>query len=152
MTELVDHGDHTHVGDGATGPNESAWSKGTFAGRSAVLVVGIGVGLVGVHAVGIPTPPCPLRAATGFPCPLCGMTHVARGVLTGNVALVARHDPAGLALALFAGVAVAAQLWAMARGESGPGFMTSRATWIVVAAVLAAHWVTTIFTGGMLVT
>ena len=123
---------------------------GSMAGRAAVAVAGLGLGLVAAHAVSIPTPPCPLRSATNFPCPFCGMTHVARNLIEGHVGLVARHDPAGLVLAAALGVVVVAQVTAMIRRTDGPAFMSSRTLGIVLLVVLAAHWGTTIVTGGML--
>jgi hypothetical protein len=135
----------------ATSPASTDPSRryGTLAGRASLYVVGTGLALVGAHAVGIPTPPCPLRASTGFPCPFCGLTHVARELLTGHVAVVARHDPAALVLAAVVGVAVLAQLAALARRTTGPVVMTSRVAGGVVLVVLAVHWLTTIVTGGM---
>ncbi|HET8929573.1 MAG TPA: DUF2752 domain-containing protein [Acidimicrobiales bacterium] len=137
--------------DGSDVP-EVARPYGTLAGRASLFVVGTGLALVAAHAVSIPTPPCPLRTATGFPCPFCGCTHIARELLSGGVAEVARHDPAGLVFAALVGVAVIAQLMAISRRIRGPAFMTSRVAGIGVLGVLAAHWATTIVTGGMLST
>lgn len=137
--------------DGSDGPKTTR-PYGTLAGRASLFTLGTGLALVAAHAVSIPTPPCPLRWATGFPCPFCGFTHVARELLTGQFAVVARHDPAGLVFAALVGVAVVAQLVAVSRRTRGPAFMTSRVAGIVVLVVLAAHWATTIVTGGMLST
>lgn len=159
VTELIDHPDPTESGSPApTGPvsdprapttTERA-SSGTLAGRVALFVAGIGSGLVAAHAVGLPTPACPLRSMTGFPCPFCGMTHLARDLFGGKFGIVVRNDPAGLVLAVILAVAVAAQIWALARRRRGPVFMTWRTAGLVVLGVLAVHWLTTIFTGGML--
>ncbi len=134
-------------------PSDARTSEGpygTLAGRAALGVTGVGLALVAAHAVSIPTPPCPLRAATGFPCPFCGCTHIARELLTGGIGEVARHDPAGLVFAALVGVAVVAQFVAMVRRTQGPAFLTSRVAAVVLVVVLAAHWGTTIVTGGML--
>lgn len=156
MTDLIEGpdigGESTRTVPWAPDPPRSRFSYGTLVGRIVLPMSALGVGLVTVHALGIPTPACPLRSATGFPCPFCGLTHVARDVLTGQIATVARHDPAGLLLAAIAGVAVVAQVVAMVRRSDGPAFMTERIALVVIVAVLAAHWVTTIITGGMLTT
>lgn len=127
-------------------------SYGTLAGRASLIVAGVGLTLVAAHAVSIPTPPCPLRWATGFPCPFCGCTHIARELLTGGVGVVASHDPAGLVFAALVGIAVIAQLVALARRSRGPAFLETRFAAVVLVVVLAAHWATTIVTGGMLST
>lgn len=129
---------------------EPARPYGTLAGRASLFVVGTGLAFVGARAASLPLPPCPLRAATGFPCPFCGFTHAGHSLVTGQIADVARVDPAALVFAALVGVAVLLQLVAVARRSRGPAFLTSRAAWVVVAVVLAAHWATTIVTGGML--
>ncbi len=161
MTDLLERPDpprSSSVGSGPAAPPVpepvGAWgrfSQGTIAGRSAVLLGGIGLGLVGMHALGLPTPPCPLRSATNFPCPFCGLTHLARDLLTGHLGLVASRDPAGFVLAVALVVAVVAQLFAVVRKTDGPKFMTSRVLGSLVLVALAVHWGTTIVTGGLLV-
>ncbi len=123
---------------------------GSLAGRGALLVSGIGLGLVGAHAIGVPIPGCPLRTATGFPCPFCGLTRVARHVVTGEVGAVASVDPAALVLAGMLAVAVIVQVVAMTRRRPGPVIMTTLVAGVAVLAVLGVHWVTTIVTGGAL--
>lgn len=124
---------------------------GTLAGRWSLAIVGLGIFVLGVHALSIPWPPCPLRWSTGLPCPLCGMTHLAIALVTGQFGLVVRNDPAGLVLAaaLFVGVATQA-VAELTRRAGGPRYMTSRSVGYGLLAVLGAHWVTTIITGGML--
>jgi hypothetical protein len=133
-------------------PVEPSRPHGTLAGRASLFVAGAGLTLVAAHAVSIPTPPCPLRWATGFPCPFCGCTHIARELVSGHVGVVAANDPAGLVFAALVGVAVVAQLVALTRRSQGPAFLETRTAAVVLVAVLAAHWVTTIVTGGMLST
>lgn len=154
MTDVIHHQDNT---SGTPGPVPTAVGElhpertyGTFAGRASLYVAGTGLALVAVHAVGIPTPPCPLRWSTGFPCPFCGLTHVARALLTGHAGVVLGNDPAGLVLAVILAVAVLSQILSMVRRTTGPALLRSRTAGIVAAVVLAAHWGTTIVTGGML--
>ena len=59
-------------------------------------------GLVGAAAVWpfLPVHPplaCPLRAATGIPCPLCGMTRACVAAVHGHLGDVARVQPGGRA-------------------------------------------------------
>jgi hypothetical protein len=48
------------------------------------------------------TPPCPLRLATGIPCPLCGMTRGVTAVVHGSVGKAFELNPASVALVLLA--------------------------------------------------
>ena len=41
---------------------------------------------------------CPLRALTGIPCPLCGMTRAVTAAMRGDFWASLRFQPAGLAL------------------------------------------------------
>ncbi len=44
---------------------------------------------------------CPLRAATGIPCPMCGMTRSVTSIIHGNLGHALAMQPAGfLAVAL----------------------------------------------------
>jgi Protein of unknown function (DUF2752) len=68
----------------------------------------VAVGLVAVAAVWpiLPAHPplaCPLRSATGIPCPFCGMTRAVVAAAHGDVVGSLRFNPAGiLVLALAA--------------------------------------------------
>jgi hypothetical protein len=92
-------------------------------------------GLVGVAAVWpvLPAHPplvCPLRAATGIPCPLCGMTRACVAVAHGHLATSLAFNPAGVLVVLAAVVAlVRPQLFARVRA---PG-------WLILAAI-GALW------------
>jgi hypothetical protein len=92
-------------------------------------------GLVGVAAVWpvLPAHPplvCPLRAATGIPCPLCGMTRACVAVAHGHLATSLAFNPAGVLVVLAAVVAlVRPQLFARVRA---PG-------WLIPAAI-GALW------------
>jgi len=93
-------------------------------------------GLVGAAAVwpklGVHPPlACPLRAATGIPCPLCGMTRACVAAAHGHLATSLAFNPAGVLVVLAAIFAlVRPQVLARVRA---PG-------WIVLAAV-GALWV-----------
>ena len=41
---------------------------------------------------------CPLRALTGIPCPLCGMTRAVTAAMRGDYWASLRFQPAGIAL------------------------------------------------------
>jgi hypothetical protein len=43
---------------------------------------------------------CPLRALTGIPCPVCGMTRAVSAAMEGHLWESLRFQPAGLALLL----------------------------------------------------
>jgi hypothetical protein len=59
---------------------------------SALIAAGAAVSVTGVH----PTLVCPLRALTGVPCPLCGMTTSVEATLHGEPGAALAANPAGL--------------------------------------------------------
>ena len=70
-----------------------------------------GAGLVGASAVwpALPLHPpfaCPLRALTGIPCPLCGMTRACVAAVHGHVGASLAFNPAGVLVVLLAAVAI----------------------------------------------
>ena len=91
-------------------------------------------GLVGVAAAWpvLPHPPiaCPLRAMTGIPCPLCGMTRACVAAIHGHLATSLAFNPAGVLLVLAAIVAlVRPQVFARVRAPA----------WVMLVA-LGALW------------
>jgi uncharacterized protein DUF2752 len=72
-------------------------------------------GLVGAGALWpvVPHPPltCPLRALTGIPCPLCGMTRACVAALHGHVAASLAFNPAGLLVVVAALLALVRPQW-----------------------------------------
>ena len=72
-------------------------------------------GLVGVAAAWplLPHPPiaCPLRAITGLPCPLCGMTRACVAAVHGHLAQSLAFNPAGVLVVLAALVALVRPQW-----------------------------------------
>lgn len=90
--------------------------------------------------------PCPMLATTGVPCPACGMTRLADTVVHGRVLEAAATDPAGL---LFLGVvAVLAAAFVVSRVRRLPRLRAVRAAPLALLVLLAAHWATTLLTGG----
>ena len=83
--------------------------------------------------------PCPLRALTGIPCPLCGMTTAATALASGDPAAAMAANPFVLVLAGFTLVMaalMAARLAGWAPGAAQwPASRRRQGYW--VAAVLA---------------
>src|SRR6478609_1957480 len=67
-------------------------------GQTAVGLVGLGAALLAGRAVSLHLPACPFRAATGVPCPGCGMTRLADAVAHGRIGEAAGADIAGVAI------------------------------------------------------
>jgi len=94
----------------------------------------LAVGMLGVAAVWpvLPVHPpfaCPLRAATGIPCPLCGMTRSVVAAVHGHLMTSLTFNPAGILVVL------AAVLLVVLR----PRRIVIRGPWLLVA--FAALWV-----------
>jgi hypothetical protein len=73
-------------------------------------------GLVGAAAVWplLPVHPplvCPLRALTGIPCPLCGMTRACVAAMHGHLGASLAFNPAGVLLIAAAIVALIRPQW-----------------------------------------
>jgi hypothetical protein len=49
---------------------------------------------------------CPMRAITGIPCPVCGMTRACVAAVHGHLGTSLTFNPAGLLVMLIAGVAL----------------------------------------------
>ncbi len=67
----------------------------------------LGAGMLGAAAAWphLPLHPplaCPLRAATGIPCPLCGMTRAVVAAVHGDVVASLRYNPAGFVIVMVA--------------------------------------------------
>ncbi|HUI48917.1 MAG TPA: DUF2752 domain-containing protein [Acidimicrobiia bacterium] len=78
--------------------------------RAPELRVGA-AGMVGVAAVWpvLPAHPavaCPLRAATGIPCPFCGMTRAVVAAVHGHLGTSLAFNPGGIVVLLLAVVAI----------------------------------------------
>jgi hypothetical protein len=87
--------------------------------------------------------PCPLRALTGIPCPLCGMTTAATGLASGDLGATLAANPFVLVLAGFT-LVMAALMAARALGWVGPPAQwpesRRRQSYWVVGALAAASW------------
>jgi hypothetical protein len=55
--------------------------------REGLVIVGVGAVHLGLSLAGISVWNCPILAATGIPCPGCGITHATLQLLHGNVIL-----------------------------------------------------------------
>lgn len=53
--------------------------------REGMLIAGAGVLHLGLSLAGLPAWTCPIRAATGVPCPGCGLTRATMQLLHGDV-------------------------------------------------------------------
>ncbi len=67
----------------------AAWHSPVFSQllenrRENLLIVGAGIVHLGLNWAGLPGWVCPIRAATGVPCPGCGMTRAAVELLRGE--------------------------------------------------------------------
>jgi len=74
---------------------------------------------------------CPLRAATGIPCPLCGMTRAVVAAAHGHLGASVAFNPGGVVVLALALVALVRPQW-LAR---------LRLPWWSFAVVFAALWV-----------
>ena len=83
--------------------------------RSGLPIVGVvlagGLALSVLYATTGVGVPCPLRAMTGWQCPLCGGTRMGAALLHGDVAAAYAFNP--LALVAIGVLAVLAAVWAI---------------------------------------
>lgn len=71
-------------------------------------------GGLGTHrALGLP--PCAFLAATGIPCPSCGLTTAFAALAKGDLAAAARANPVGILLFLLTVFLVPAGVWCAVR-------------------------------------
>jgi hypothetical protein len=87
--------------------------------------------------------PCPLRALTGVPCPLCGMTTAATGLAAGDLGAAMAANPFALLLAGFtlvmAVLMAARAIGRLAPPAQWPASRRRQSHW-VVAGSAAASW------------
>ena len=87
--------------------------------------------------------PCPLRALTGIPCPLCGMTTAATGLASGDLGAALAANPFVFLLAGFT-LVMAVLMVTRALGWLGPPAQwpesRRRHSYWVVGALAAASW------------
>ena len=89
----------------------------------------LGLGLALPHVPGHPGLPCPLRSATGVPCPLCGMTTSVKAVMRGQVGAAVAANPFGLVAVTGAVALLLRPAWQRVRLPAG-----------VVVGAVAASW------------
>ena len=65
--------------------HSSVFSELTSDRRTAAIIVGAGVLHVGLSMAGFSLWSCPFRAATGVPCPGCGLTRATLELLRGDL-------------------------------------------------------------------
>lgn len=119
-------------------------------GQTSLALVGLGAGIIALRTVSIHLPACPLRAATGVPCPGCGMTRLADAVAHGRIGEALGADVAGVAiLGVLAVLAVTYLVQVIIRKDEPPTWMRSPLLIGGIVALVAAHWITTIITGGL---
>jgi hypothetical protein len=54
---------------------------------------------------------CPMRAITGIPCPVCGMTRACVAAVHGHLGASLTFNPAGVLVMLIAGIALIRPVW-----------------------------------------
>ncbi len=74
---------------------------------AAMLALGVAL----PHLPGNPGLPCPLRSATGVPCPFCGLTTSVKAVMRGDGHSAWAANPFGLVIVVFAVALVLRPRW-----------------------------------------
>lgn len=123
---------------------ESAYPVPRAAVAAAVVLAVLGV--VAAAAPGLAEGPvlCPLRAATGLPCPGCGLMRSAHWLFGGDVARAFDTNPLGAVLLLSALPALVVMLITNREGGLAVRVEASRAErralWTALAVLVAANW------------
>jgi Protein of unknown function (DUF2752) len=89
---------------------------------------------VALPLLGHPGPGCPLRAFTGIPCPLCGMSTSVEATLQGDLGQALAANPMGI-------VAVAFAVWAFVRRGRKKWSIPTPVVWTT----LSGMWVFQLF-------
>ncbi len=116
-----------------------ATAAATTAGLGAAWVVGRGLLPFDLA--------CPFLAATGIPCPFCGMTRLSDHLLRLDVVGAVTGDPAGVVFLAVLGV-LAAVGAARRLGWAPTLWPSSTPVVAVLVTTLALHWITTLGGGG----
>lgn len=112
--------------------------------RVALVVTAVAAAQVAAVAAGVGGWPCPLKSATGIPCPGCGLTRASVALLRGEFATAfGAHAFAPVLLGGLAAFAVAALLPAARRDQFaalvGRVERRTKAAYVVAAALLL-YW------------
>jgi len=97
------------------------------------------VGVAASRAVGLPLPPCPVRALTGLPCPGCGAARSISALLDGDLLAAIDHNVlVPVALVVISWSAVVAVSRRAGRRWRDP--LSWRGASVVTAATIGAFW------------
>jgi hypothetical protein len=97
------------------------------AGAAGMIAIAAVAPALPVH----PSVTCPLRAATGIPCPLCGMTRAVIAAAHGHVGTSLAFNPGGILVLALAVIALVRPQW----------LTRLRLPWWSFAALFGALWV-----------
>ena len=103
-------------------------------GDAALVTVGMGVLAVAARASSFALP-CPLRSATGLPCPGCGLTRTADALAHAHLDDVLASDPVGALVLVAIGLLAAS---ALARRVGGRSVLPATATGALPAVLATA--------------
>lgn len=96
-------------------------------------------------SAGFPTPPCPLHALTGIPCPTCGTTRGLVALFHGDMRTATAFNPlimAGILAAVFyTAYAAAAVLGLIPRWRVSLSPKAALAARIILTALFVSDWV-----------
>lgn len=76
-------------------------------GSAGMVAIAVAWPILPIH----PQVACPLRSATGVPCPLCGITRAVVAAAHGHVGASLAFNPAGIVVLLVAVVAILRPAW-----------------------------------------
>ncbi|MCU1371702.1 MAG: hypothetical protein JWO77_2896 [Ilumatobacteraceae bacterium] len=125
-------------------------TRARAVGQGALTLLGLGAGLLALRTVGVHGPACPFRAATGVPCPGCGMTRLADAVAHGRIGDAVGHDPAGVAiLGVIVVLATTYLVRVVIQKRDAPRWLGSPILIAGVVALAAGHWIVTLVNGGL---
>jgi len=88
------------------------------------------LGVVLPHLPGNPGLACPLRTATGIPCPLCGMTTSVKATMRGDLGAAATANPFGILAVVVAVILVLRPAWRRAQVPTVVVFAAAAVSWL----------------------
>jgi Protein of unknown function (DUF2752) len=93
---------------------------------SAMLVLGV----VLPHLPGNPGLACPLRTATGIPCPMCGMTTSVKATMRGDLGAAATANPFGILAVMVAVILLLRPAWQRAQVPTAMLLGAAAVSWL----------------------